>query len=64
MLNNLFYLSKNPLGKVNNIIFGICCLLDGFTHIVSFGFIASSFTLLQSHYATKRYFKKKVNASI
>ena len=32
-------LNKNPAGRIWNMIFGLCCIIDGLIRLVSLGFL-------------------------
>ena len=39
------YVNKNPAGKISNLTFGICQIIDGVLRIFTFGWLASTLTL-------------------
>jgi hypothetical protein len=61
-----FYLDKNPAGKLNSIMFGVCCVLAGLVRIFTFGFIFSTFILDHTRKTSKNHITKlkEKNASV
>lgn len=51
---NKIQINKHPLGRINNIHFGLCCIADGFVRVLSLGFLHSTFTLDQTRNATRK----------
>ena len=53
--------NKNPAGRINNIIFGLCQLADGFVRVVSFGFLHTRFPIDQTRNVARRQLEKLKN---
>lgn len=47
-------INKNPAGRVSNMLFGLCYIIDGIVRVFSFGFLHSNFTLDYSREQAKK----------
>jgi hypothetical protein len=52
-------IDKNPAGRISNIFFGLCVVIDGIIRIVSLGFLSTNLPLQFSRIQAKRSFKKR-----
>ena len=48
----------HPLGRINNIHFGLCQLGDGLVRVFSLGFLHTRLPINQTRNATKRMFEQ------
>lgn len=58
MVNSMFFLNKNPAGKVTNVLFGLAELVDGSVRLLSLGFIATGLTSTVSRWQVERHIKR------
>lgn len=57
-MRNHIYINKHPAGRISNMHFGVCAILDGLVRVLSFGFLHSTFCLDQSRNAAKKAIEK------
>ena len=57
-MRNPIQINKHPMGRINNMHFGICCIIDGLVRVLSFGFLHSTFALDQTRNASKKQIEK------
>ena len=50
--------NKNPAGRTNNMVFGLCQLADGFVRVVSFGFLHTRFPIDQARNVAHKQLEK------
>lgn len=54
----MIQVNKHPCGRVSNMIFGICSILDGVVRLCSLGFLHGTFTLRYSRYQAENHIRK------
>jgi hypothetical protein len=54
----MIQINKNPDGRISNIVFGLCHIVDGIVRAGSLGFLHTTFPLDYARYTAKRRFTK------
>lgn len=54
----MIHLNKNPIGKLHNVTFAICQLVDALVRLFSFGFLFTDLPKNCVRKATKTHFEK------
>lgn len=50
--------NRHPLGRVNNMAFGLCSIADGAVRVLSLGFLHSTFAIDQARNAARKHINK------
>ena len=54
-----FYRNLHPAGRVNNMGFGLCTIIDGLVRVLSLGFLHTTLTLDYTRTTSRRLIKQR-----